>query len=125
MTIMADSGRRGARLSEQPQSTETFALRDYLQRSVVTLDWVELASDNDCQIRLWFVPKRSFKYTQLVSGAPSRPAPWAGRRRGINMHKYEIVIYWSNEDQVFVAEVPEIAGLRGPWQHSRSGARTR
>jgi len=26
------------------------------------------------------------------------------------MHKYEIIIYWSNEDQVFVAEVPELAG---------------
>jgi predicted RNase H-like HicB family nuclease len=26
------------------------------------------------------------------------------------MHKYEVIIYWSNEDQVFVAEVPELAG---------------
>ncbi len=26
------------------------------------------------------------------------------------MHKYEIIIYWSNEDQVFVAEVPELPG---------------
>lgn len=26
------------------------------------------------------------------------------------MHKYEIIIYWSDEDQVFVAEVPELAG---------------
>lgn len=26
------------------------------------------------------------------------------------MHKYEIIIYWSKEDQVFVAEVPELAG---------------
>ena len=24
------------------------------------------------------------------------------------MHKYEIIIYWSNEDGVFVAEVPEL-----------------
>ncbi len=24
------------------------------------------------------------------------------------MHKYEIIIYWSNEDQAFVAEVPEL-----------------
>ena len=28
------------------------------------------------------------------------------------MHKYEIIIYWSNDDQVFVAEVPEFAGLQ-------------
>ena len=26
------------------------------------------------------------------------------------MHKYEIIIYWSREDGVFVAEVPELAG---------------
>ena len=26
------------------------------------------------------------------------------------MHKYEIIIYWSNEDDVFVAEVPELPG---------------
>lgn len=26
------------------------------------------------------------------------------------MHKYEIIIYWSNEDAVFVAEVPELPG---------------
>jgi predicted RNase H-like HicB family nuclease len=25
-------------------------------------------------------------------------------------HKYEIIIYWSNEDQVFVAEAPELPG---------------
>jgi predicted RNase H-like HicB family nuclease len=26
------------------------------------------------------------------------------------MHKYEIIIYWSDEDQVFVAEAPELPG---------------
>ena len=26
------------------------------------------------------------------------------------MHKYEIIIYWSNEDDIFVAEVPELPG---------------
>ena len=26
------------------------------------------------------------------------------------MHKYEVIIYWSNEDGVFVAEVPELPG---------------
>lgn len=26
------------------------------------------------------------------------------------MYRYEIIIYWSNEDQVFVAEVPELSG---------------
>jgi predicted RNase H-like HicB family nuclease len=26
------------------------------------------------------------------------------------MHKYEIIIYWSEEDRAFVAEVPELPG---------------
>jgi predicted RNase H-like HicB family nuclease len=26
------------------------------------------------------------------------------------MTKYEVIIYWSDEDQVFVAEVPELSG---------------
>jgi len=26
------------------------------------------------------------------------------------MHTYEIVIYWDNQDKIFVAEVPELAG---------------
>lgn len=26
------------------------------------------------------------------------------------MHKYEVIIYWSNEDAVFIAEVPELPG---------------
>ena len=26
------------------------------------------------------------------------------------MHKYEIIIYWSNEDGAFVAETPELPG---------------
>jgi predicted RNase H-like HicB family nuclease len=26
------------------------------------------------------------------------------------MYKYEIIIYWSDDDQVFIAEVPELPG---------------
>lgn len=26
------------------------------------------------------------------------------------MIKYEVIIYWSNEDNAFIAEVPELAG---------------
>ena len=27
-----------------------------------------------------------------------------------NNHKYEIIIFWSEEDEAFIAEVPELAG---------------
>jgi len=26
------------------------------------------------------------------------------------MNKYEIIIYWNNEDKIFIAEVPELPG---------------
>jgi predicted RNase H-like HicB family nuclease len=26
------------------------------------------------------------------------------------MHRYEVIIFWSDEDRVFVAEVPELPG---------------
>ena len=26
------------------------------------------------------------------------------------MHKYEVIIYWSNDDTTFIAEVPELPG---------------
>ena len=26
------------------------------------------------------------------------------------MYKYEVIIYWSDEDQVFIAELPELPG---------------
>jgi len=34
------------------------------------------------------------------------------------MNKYEVIIYWSDEDQAFVAEVPELSGCvaHGPTQ---------
>jgi len=30
--------------------------------------------------------------------------------RGNSMPKYEVIIYWSAEDQAFIAEVPELPG---------------
>lgn len=35
-------------------------------------------------------------------------------------HKYEVVVYWSDEDQVFVAEVPELAGCMAHGQFPAS-----
>ena len=49
---MTDNERRRVRLFGQPQSAEAYASRDYLQRSVVAFDWVELSSDEGCQTHL-------------------------------------------------------------------------
>jgi predicted RNase H-like HicB family nuclease len=35
------------------------------------------------------------------------------------MHKYEIIIYWGNDDQAYIAEVPELPGCMA---HGKSPA---
>ncbi len=30
-----------------------------------------------------------------------------------NDYRYEVIIYWSDEDQAFIAEVPEFTRVRG------------
>ena len=32
------------------------------------------------------------------------------------MHNYEIILYWSSEDNVFIAEVPELPGCMADGQ---------
>lgn len=32
------------------------------------------------------------------------------------MHKYEIILYWSQEDEAFIAEVPELPGCSADGQ---------
>lgn len=39
--------RRHVKLFGEPQSAEAYAIRDYLQRSVVAFDWIEVESDAD------------------------------------------------------------------------------
>ena len=36
------------------------------------------------------------------------------------MFKYEVILYWSNEDEAYVAEVPELSGCmaHGPTQEA-------
>ena len=41
------------------------------------------------------------------------------------MHKYEVILYWSNEDRVFVAEVPELPGCMAKARKLLSGTPTR
>ena len=37
------------------------------------------------------------------------------------MYKYEVIIYWSNEDNAFIAEVPELPGCMAHGETPRKG----
>ena len=39
------------------------------------------------------------------------------------MPKYEIIIYWSNEDQVYIAEIPELSGCMAHGDTSEAALR--
>src|SRR5688572_6644600 len=67
----------------------SFARKAYLRKSI-------------CNAR--GIRPKSIKWAGTVSIAKIQ-----ARRRPMT-HKYEIIIYWSNEDQVFVAEAPELPG---------------
>src|SRR4029077_8158967 len=68
------------------------------------------------------VPTTSSRYAQAARQlAPYRPRHWnsLGRRgrRHLRPHssrfvtmRYELIIYWSKEDESFVVEVPELPG---------------
>jgi hypothetical protein len=49
---MTETTRRRVRLFGLPQSSEAYALRDYLQRSVVAFDWIEISSEAECNTHL-------------------------------------------------------------------------
>ena len=38
------------------------------------------------------------------------------------MHKYEVIIYWSNEDGAYVAEAPELPGCSAHGDHTGGGS---
>jgi len=35
------------------------------------------------------------------------------------MHKYEIIMYWSHDDNAYIAEVPELAGCMADGETAR------
>ena len=64
---------------------------------------VGVVTESTYEVKRWTkttLPRRfnpMSDYASLI-----RPTP--------RMHKFEIILYWSNEDQAFIAEVPELSG---------------
>ncbi|MFH1023621.1 MAG: type II toxin-antitoxin system HicB family antitoxin [Planctomycetota bacterium] len=39
------------------------------------------------------------------------------------MHRYEIIIYWSNDDQAYIADVPELPGCMAHGKNDKDALR--
>jgi predicted RNase H-like HicB family nuclease len=64
----------------------------------ITREWISKAEGDWAAANLLFRARRITNYDATCFHAQHL------------MHKYQITIYWSNEDQVYVAEVPELPG---------------
>ncbi len=50
--LTPDAGKNKVRVFGQLNSPEAYAIRDFLSRSVVEFDWIELTCDEDCHREL-------------------------------------------------------------------------
>ena len=46
----------------------------------------------------------------VAANFPARQRSFISNSETKNVPKYELIIYWSEEDQAFIAEVPELPG---------------
>jgi predicted RNase H-like HicB family nuclease len=57
--------------------------------------------------------QREGSFQAVPGSAGSVRDPSVSPRGPRLMHKYKLIIFWSEEDQVFIAEVPELPGCAG------------
>jgi thioredoxin reductase (NADPH) len=65
-----DSNISKVKLYGQPNSPEAYEIRDFLKRSVVEFDWIELTCDEDCDRELGFASLEELRLpvVELVDG---------------------------------------------------------
>lgn len=63
--MTTEEKRRHVKLFGEPQSADAYAIRDYLQRSVVAFDWIEIGSDADCRQHLGLPAVRNVRLPVL------------------------------------------------------------
>jgi predicted RNase H-like HicB family nuclease len=50
------------------------------------------------------------KYKPRKLGGKGKVQPKRGKAKPYQVIRYEVILYWSDEDQAFIAEVPELPG---------------
>jgi thioredoxin reductase (NADPH) len=108
------------RLFGQAQSSEAYQLRDFLQRSVVAFDWIELHTDEDCQKGLGLPELKNVRLpvVELPDGkrlfAPSLREVadrlgWVAQPR---LREYDVSIYGAGPAGLSAAVYAASEGLR-------------
>ncbi|MGD2180755.1 NAD(P)/FAD-dependent oxidoreductase [Lusitaniella coriacea] len=115
-----DSNTSKIKLYGQPNSPEAYEIRDFLNRSVVEFDWIELTSDEDCSRELGSgsLEKLSFPVVELSDGnklfAPSvhEVAQQLGWVTQPKFEEYDLSIYGAGPAGLSAAVYAASEGLR-------------
>ena len=117
MTGQKQPGR--VRLLGLAESSEAYELRDFLQRSVVAFDWIELHGDADCQrelglpqlanARLPVVELRTAPDSSTHVACVSRSLGWVTQPR---LKEYDVSIYGAGPAGLSAAVYAASEGLR-------------
>lgn len=101
---MSPRERRERRGSAEPAGIVVQDARIAQRKRALSLDWLMTFLDAEKEA----VKGLPWRARQALSGQAVDPQVQAGSER--LMYKYEIILYWSNEDGAFVVEAPELLG---------------
>jgi len=124
MTDLTNSGsykyQRKVRLYGPPNQAEAYEIRDFLNRSVVQFEWVELTSDADCSRELWLPSLNEVRLpvvefpdgTQLFAPTIREIAQRLGWVTQPKFKEYDLSIYGAGPAGLSAAVYAASEGLR-------------
>jgi thioredoxin reductase (NADPH) len=120
MTDNSRSQPRTVRLYGQPNSAEAYKIRDFLNRSVVEFDWVELTCDEDCHQQLGLATLADIRLpvvefpdgTQLFAPTIQEIAQRLGWVAQPKFKEYDLSIYGAGPAGLSAAVYAASEGLR-------------
>lgn len=115
-----DSNISKVKLYGQPNSPEAYEIRDFLKRSVVEFDWIELTCDEDCDRELGFASLKELRLpvvelvdgTQLFSPTVLEVAQHLNWVRQPKFKEYDLSIYGAGPAGLSAAVYAASEGLR-------------
>ncbi|MGB3638157.1 MAG: FAD-dependent oxidoreductase [Rivularia sp. (in: cyanobacteria)] len=115
-----DSSISKVKLYGQPNSAQAYEIRDFLKRSVVEFDWIELTCDEDCYRKLGFSSVNELRLplvefpngTQLFAATVREVAQHLGWVTQPKFQEYDLSIYGAGPAGLSAAVYGASEGLR-------------